>query len=155
MKRALAILLAVSLLPAAGAAQPKDGPAANPAAQGIPPEVAQRLGISKELSHQIDDAVFEANRSLIDLEAAHRKAQLDLDRELRSPTPDDAKVMQLVTSASQTELGVRKNRLGLLLKVRRLLGPDTWERVRAEMGAQSPGKAPSPAPPPSQGAPKR
>ena len=144
MKRALT-LLALALLPASATAQPKEGPAANPAAHGIPTEVAQRLGISKQLSRQIDEVVFEANRSLIDLEAAQKKAQLDLDRELRSPNPDDGKVMQLVTAASQSELAVRKNRLGLLLKVRKLLGPDMWERVREEMGSQPQARSPPPA----------
>lgn len=145
----LIIVIACSLLFAAARAVADDA-AASTAAHGIPPEIARKLAIPAETLRQIDDAVFEANRALIDLDASHKKAQLELERELRSPTPDAARAMALATTASETELAVRKNRLGLLLKIRQLLGPDLWDRVQAEISAQpraTPSSAPAPAAP--------
>ena len=147
MKR-IALLAAMMWVSSPNAvAQPKDGPAANPVAHGIPAEIAHRLGIAKDVERQVEDAAFDANRTLIDLEATHKKAQLDLDKELRAASPDEGKVMQFITAASQAELAVRKNRLGLLLKVRKLLGPEMWERVQLEMSTL-PARPPVPPAPP-------
>jgi Spy/CpxP family protein refolding chaperone len=136
MKR-LSLLVAISLLAVAApaAAEPKDGPGGNPVAHGIPDDVAHKLGLTAERQHQIGDAVFEANRALIDLDATQKKAQMDLEKELRAQAPDEAKVMQLVAAVGQAEIAVRKNRLGLQLKTRKLLGPELWERVLVETGS--------------------
>jgi hypothetical protein len=100
---------------------------------GIPPPIAAKLGIPGEVTKQVREASLDANEALIGLEADLRRAQLELERALADARPDEAKVMQKLEAIAKAELAVRKNRLGLMLKVRRLLGPEAWEKLLAEM----------------------
>lgn len=105
-----------------------------PSANGIPPQVAEKLGLSKDLVQKVQDLTFDANEQLISLEADLKRAQLGLDKLLRSPNPADSAVMQQVEVVGRAEMAVRKNRIGLMLQIKRLLGPDTWQKLEAEMG---------------------
>lgn len=113
---------------------------------GIPPPIAARLGLSAEVTKQVRDASLDANEALITLEADVKRAQLELERLLtEGKVPDEAKVMQKLEAISKAELAVRKNRLGLMLKVRKLLGQEAWEKLQAEM--PMPGRMGPPPPP--------
>ncbi|HEX8700438.1 MAG TPA: hypothetical protein VF815_16435 [Myxococcaceae bacterium] len=105
-----------------------------PAAYGIPAHVAQKLGLSKELVQKIQDITFEANQQLITLEADLKRAQLELDRQLRAASPSENAVLQQVETVGRAETAVRRNRIGLMLQIKRLLGPDTWQKLEAELG---------------------
>ncbi|XXF80855.1 hypothetical protein P2318_14170 [Myxococcaceae bacterium GXIMD 01537] len=105
-----------------------------PAAYGIPPRVVQKLGLPKEQVQKVQDLTFEANDKVITLEAEHKRAQLALERLLRSQNPSDSEVMRQVDEVGRAETAVRKNRIGLMLAIKRLLGPDTWAKLEAEMG---------------------
>lgn len=100
---------------------------------GIPPQVAARLGIPQEKLQRIKDMSFDANEALIPLEADLKRAQLALQRLLSATTPDERAVMQKLEAASQAELAIRKNRMGLMLRIRALLGPDLWNKLQAEL----------------------
>jgi hypothetical protein len=116
---------------------PPPGPhmvALPPPAYGIPPHVVEKLGLPKDLVQRIQDLTFEANEQLITLEADLKRAQLALDKLLRSPNPSDNAVMQQVEAVGRAETAVRKNRIGLMLQIKRLLGPDNWQKLEAEMG---------------------
>lgn len=109
---------------------------------GIPPPIAAKLGIPPEVAKQVRDASLDANEALIPLEADLKRAQLDLERTLAQPKPEDATVMTKLEVIAKAELAVRKNRVGLMLKVRRLVGPETWEKLLAE--TPPPGRGPGP-----------
>jgi Spy/CpxP family protein refolding chaperone len=118
---------------------------------GIPPPVAAKLGLSPEVTKAVRDASLDANEALIGLEADLKRAQLDLERTLTDAKPDEAKVMLKLDVISKAELAVRKNRVGLMLKVRKLLGPEAWEKLQAEFpmhgGPGGPGRGPPPTAP--------
>jgi hypothetical protein len=105
-----------------------------PPAYGIPPHVVEKLGLSKDLVKRIQDLTFEANDQLITLEAELKRAQLALDKLLREPNPSESAVMQQLEVVGRAEMAMRKNRVGLMLQIKRLLGPDTWQKVEAELG---------------------
>lgn len=107
-------------------------------AHGIPPQVAEKLGLSKELVQRVQDATFEADGQLITLDADLKRAQLELDKLLHSSNPSESAVMQQVEAVGRAETAVRKNRVGLMLQIRRMLGPDAWQKLEAEMGAMRP-----------------
>ena len=100
---------------------------------GIPPQVAARLGIPDETVRKVKDMAFDANEALIGLEADLKRAQLQLDRQLTAASPDEAAVMLRLEAVSKAELAVRKNRVGLMLRIRKLLGPELWQKLQAEM----------------------
>lgn len=99
---------------------------------GIPPQVATRLGISVENQKKVRDLAYEANSQLIGLEADLKRAQLELDRVLGADTVDEGATMSRLDAVGKTELAVRKNRVGLMLKVKKLVGNETWSRLLAE-----------------------
>lgn len=102
-------------------------------APGIPPAIAQKIGISQDTVKKVRDLSFDANEQLITLEADLKRAQLELEKAMSQPTPDDSTVMQRLETIAKAELAVRKNRVGLMLKIRKAVGPDAWEKLQAEM----------------------
>ena len=103
------------------------------AAPGIPPQVAARVGISSETVKKVRDASFEANEALINLEADLKRAQLDLEKTLAGSQLDEPVVMNKLEAISRAELAVRKNRMGLMVRIRKTVGPESWEKLQAEM----------------------
>lgn len=99
---------------------------------GIPPPIAAKLGISSEVQKQVRDASLDANEALIGLEADLKRAQLELERTLGDAKADEAKAFVKLEAITKAELAVRKNRIGLMLKIRKTLGQETWEKLQAE-----------------------
>jgi hypothetical protein len=99
---------------------------------GIPPDVAQRLGIPSETVKKVRDLSFDANEQLITLEADMKRAHLELQRQLAQSSPDEGVVMQKLEAISKAELALKKNRIALMLKIRKLLGPEVWSKLEAE-----------------------
>lgn len=102
-------------------------------APGIPPQVAKRLGISADTVKKVQDTTFDANDALIGLEADLKRAQLSLEKTLAQLSVDEGQVMAKLEAVGRAELAVRKNRVGLMLKIRKLLGQDTWEKLQGEL----------------------
>jgi hypothetical protein len=105
---------------------------------GIPPDVAQRLGIPSETVKKVRDMSFDSNEQLITLDADVKRAHLEFQRYLAQTSPDENTAMQKLEVISKAELAVKKNRIGLMLRIRKLLGPDTWAKLEAEMPSQPP-----------------
>lgn len=100
---------------------------------GIPPQVAARLGIPSETVKKVQSLSFDAQDALITLEADLKRAQLELERALAQPNPDESAVNLKLEAVAKAELNVRKNRIGLMLKIRKLVGPEMWDRLQAEL----------------------
>jgi uncharacterized membrane protein len=100
---------------------------------GIPPQAAAKAGISQETQKKVRDLSFEANEQLISLEAELKRAQLDLEKTLSQTQVDESAVMNKLEVVSRAELAVRKNRMGLLVRIRKTVGADAWEKLQAEM----------------------
>ena len=101
---------------------------------GIPPQVAAKLGIPSDTVKKVQDLAFDANDKLIGLEAELKRAQLALEREIRAESPDESRVEKLLEAVGKAEVAVRKNRLGLMIRVRKILGNDLWLKMEALRG---------------------
>ncbi|WNG58695.1 periplasmic heavy metal sensor [Archangium gephyra] len=110
-----------------------------PPSFGIPPEVAAKIGLPQSLVQKVQDMTFEANDALIGLEAELKRAQLALEKELRQPAPNEGSVKELVEKVGRAETAVRQNRVGLMVAIKKALGPDNWQKLEAEMGSLSMG----------------
>lgn len=100
---------------------------------GIPPPVAQKLGIPPELVKKVRDLGFEANQQLIGLEADLKRAQLDLEMYLTGAAVDEGPALSKLEAVTRAETAVKKNRLGLMIKVRKALGAELWSKLEAEL----------------------
>ena len=103
---------------------------------GLPPAVAARIGVPEDVQAKIQQMAFEANEQLIGLEADLKRAQLEMEKMLASQKPDSNSVLAQVDRVSRAEAEVRKNRLGLMLRIREALGPELWQKLQAEMPMQ-------------------
>ncbi|WP_434389543.1 periplasmic heavy metal sensor [Melittangium boletus] len=124
-----------------------------PAAYGLPPELAQRIGLSQTQQQKVQDLAFASNDAVIGLEADHKRAQLALERELGQPSPNEATVKDLVEKVGRAETAVRQNRVGLMLAIKKTLGPDLWSKLEAETGPGGGFGRPRPPAPPAPPAP--
>ena len=115
---------------------------------GIPGPIAQKLGINPDLVKKVRDLGFEANEQLIGLEADLKRAQLDLEKYLTGTSVEEGPALAKLDAVSKAETAVKKNRLGLMIKVRKTLGPDLWSKLQAEMpgpgGCMGPGECGGP-----------
>ncbi len=137
MKRLIRALVPAVLVAAPAAAQ--EG--------GIPPPVAARLGIPVDKVKKVQDLAFEANDKLIGLEADLRRAQLALEREMRGEAPNEANVEKLIDAVGKAEVAVRKNRIGLMIRVRKALGNELWQKLEALRAEEGPHRGPGMGPP--------
>ena len=112
---------------------PPEPPLASPSF-GIPPQVAAKIGLPQNLIQKVQDLTFSANEALIGLEADLKRAQLVLEKELRQPSPNEGTVKDLVEKVGRAETAVRQNRVGLMLAIKKALGPEYWTKLEAEMG---------------------
>ncbi len=96
---------------------------------GIPSRVLERLGVPREKVKQVEDLTFEANEAVIPLEADLKRAQLRFERQLDAETPDEGAVLKLVEEIGRAETAVRRNRVGLMLRIKKALGPELWRKV--------------------------
>ncbi|QRK07250.1 periplasmic heavy metal sensor [Archangium violaceum] len=120
---------------------PPEHPLAPPS-YGIPPQVAAKIGLPQGLVQKVQDLTFEANDALIGLEAELKRTQLALEKELRQPSPNEGTVKELVEKVGRAETAVRQNRVGLMVAIKKTLGPDYWQKLEAEMGPMTPGASP-------------
>jgi hypothetical protein len=104
-----------------------------PPSFGIPAEVAAKIGLPQNLMQKVQDLTFEANDVLIGLEADLKRSQLNLERELRQTSPNEGTVKELVEKVGRAETAVRQNRVGLMVTIKKTLGPDYWQKLEAEM----------------------
>jgi hypothetical protein len=112
---------------------PPEPPMAPPSF-GIPADVAAKIGLPQNLVQKVQDLTFEANEALIGLEADLKRAQLVLEKELRQSSPNEGTVKDLVEKVGRAETAVRQNRVGLMVAIKKALGPDYWAKLEAEMG---------------------
>lgn len=105
-----------------------------PPSFGIPADVAAKIGLPQNLVQKVQDLSFEANEALIGLEADLKRAQLALEKELRQPASNEGTVRDLVEKVGRAETAVRQNRVGLMVAIKKALGPDYWQKLEAEMG---------------------
>lgn len=103
-------------------------------ANGIPPHLVEKLGIPRETAQRVQDLSFESNEALIQLEAELKRAQLRLERLLSAASPDETAILRQVEEVGLAETAVRRNRIGLMVQIKKLLGPDLWQKLEAEMG---------------------
>lgn len=104
-----------------------------------PPHVMKKImrdaGLSGAQIKQVESLHFEAERERVDIHHELAKARLELQRLLSADAPDDSAVFAQVDKIGALDTRLKKNRIGLLLKVRRLMTPEQWEKMQMARAA--------------------
>lgn len=127
MKTALTILISLGLCLGTqlALAQPEPGE--------VPPvvkkKVLRELGVDSEQIKKIEELAYRADREKLDIKHELQKAHLDLQHLMSADQPNEAAVFKMIEKISGLELKLKKNRVGLMLKIRKLLTREQWEKL--------------------------
>lgn len=125
------LLLSVLLSLTAPAAADDTVGAANSLASGRFAEIAAQLDLSAAQRKTVTDAVYTANTAKIDLEARVEKARLEVRHLLAAEPLDEKAVLKATDALSAAEGELRRNRVQLVLAVRKALTADQWTELVA------------------------
>jgi Spy/CpxP family protein refolding chaperone len=98
-------------------------------------KIMRDAGLSGAQIKQVESLHFEAERERVDIHHELAKARLELQRLLSADAPDDSAVFAQVDKIGALDTRLKKNRIGLLLKVRRLMTPEQWEKMQMARAA--------------------
>jgi Spy/CpxP family protein refolding chaperone len=116
-------------------------------------DLADKIGADTQTVTKIKDLAYNSNKELIGLRAEMDQGHLEMRRLMDLDSPDEKMIMSQIDKLGAVEIKLRKNRINLLLSVRKLLTPEqrtklkqlTPERMGREQGRgpddlQGPGK---------------
>jgi Spy/CpxP family protein refolding chaperone len=93
-------------------------------------ELADKIGADEKTVVKIKDLAYTANKDLIDLRAEMERAHLEMRKFMDSDAPDEGAIMKHIEKAGAVEIKLRKNRIGLILAVRKLLTPEQRTKLK-------------------------
>jgi Spy/CpxP family protein refolding chaperone len=121
-------------------------------------DAAEKIGADAQTIAKIKDLAYNANKELIDLRAEMERAHLEMKRLMDLDSPDEKLILQQIDKTGAVEIKLRKNRISLILAVRKLLTPEQRTKLKQlmeerkghergmmgpdEMGCPGPGKCP-------------
>jgi Spy/CpxP family protein refolding chaperone len=91
--------------------------------------VAVELGLDADQRKAITDAVYQANSAKVDIDARVEKARLELRHLLGADTLDEKAVTKAVDALNAAEGDLRRNRVALILAVRKSVTPEQWQKL--------------------------
>ncbi|MCU0291185.1 MAG: periplasmic heavy metal sensor [Thermoanaerobaculaceae bacterium] len=94
------------------------------------PKVAQELGLTAEQKQRLEETTYESARVMIDLKAALDKAELDLKVVGDAEPLDLKRAREAFAALQQARMRLENERFELLLRVRQVLQPEQWQRLR-------------------------
>jgi len=127
MKSTIATVLIVGLglfsLPAGAQPEPGEPPPV------LKKRILRELGLNSDQIKKIEDLTYQADREKLDIKHDIHKAHLDLQHLMSADQPNEAAVFSTLDKIGALELKLKKNRVGLMLKIRKLLNREQWEKL--------------------------
>jgi|GEM_PF-1547038 len=128
------IILLVALLLSLGTAVALAGPDHAPPA--LKRKFMKKLGLDTKQIKKIEDLTYRADREKLDIRHQMEKNHLDLEQLMSAEKPNEAAIFSKLEKLSALELKLKKNRIGLMLKVRTILTPEQWEKLQEFQAAR-------------------
>jgi len=94
------------------------------------PRISKALHLREDEKNELDDLFIENRRKLIDLKSDLERARLDLDALLDKDSLNDDAVRRQYDRLEQARENLARERFRFLLEVRRILGPDRFDRLK-------------------------
>jgi Spy/CpxP family protein refolding chaperone len=132
MKKAITLLVALML--SLGTAVALAGPGHAPPA--LKRKFMKKLGLDTKQIKKIEDLTYRADREKLDIRHEIQKNHLDLEQLMSAEKPNEAAIFSKLEKISALELKLKKNRIGLMLKVKTILTPQQWEKLQEFQAAR-------------------
>ena len=127
------LLAAIAALPATALARHRPGHRFGPPAghKILVKQAMQKAGLSDGQIRSIETLRDEAQREVVDIRHEIEKARLDFEQLMKVDSPNEAAVMDQLEKIHALRLKLAKNRVKLLLDVRKEMTPAQWEKLQA------------------------
>ena len=96
------------------------------------PEMAEKLGLTKDQQAKMDDIFQQSRLKLIDANASLEKEETIMEPLLQADQPDEPKILAQIDRVAQARAELEKTNARMLLGIRKVLTADQWEKLRAE-----------------------
>ena len=130
MKRMMTVMVMLSMLVLPGLVMARPGGRGmrgpNPA---MMKKVMKDAGVSEAQIEKIQKLHFAAEKEVIDLRHQVEKERLDLKQMMQADKPSKAKVFAKLEKIGALQTQLKKNRVGLALEIRAIVGPEIWEKL--------------------------
>lgn len=90
---------------------------------------AERLGLSAAQRTQVADLVYASQAAKVDLNAKVEKAELELRHLMVAESLDEKAILKAVDALNAAEGDLRKNKVQLMLSLRKALTADQWKQL--------------------------
>jgi Spy/CpxP family protein refolding chaperone len=90
----------------------------------------KKLGLDRQQIKKIDDLTYRADREKLDIRHEIQKNHLDLEQLMLADKPNEAAIFSKLEKISAFDLKIKKNRIGLMLKVKAILTSEQWEKLQ-------------------------
>jgi periplasmic protein CpxP/Spy len=95
------------------------------------PDLAQKLGLTEDQQKQME-SVFEQNRSgLLDLLAAVRKEEAEMEPLLMADHLDDSRILAQIDRVTQARADLERANGRMLLSMRKVLSSQQWKTLQS------------------------
>jgi len=81
---------------------------------------------------KIKDVFYDTEVKMIELRSKIDLKRLDLRKELHSEKPDLAKIKRMINELADLKAQARILKVESMLKIRDIVGPEKWEKLRKE-----------------------
>jgi Spy/CpxP family protein refolding chaperone len=92
-------------------------------------KIMHEIGLSDQQIEKVQGLRFKADREQVDIRSDLDKAHIDMQQLLSADKPNDAAVFTQIEKIGALEVQLKKNRIGLMLEVRKLMTPEQWEKI--------------------------
>ncbi len=97
------------------------------------PEFSKKLSLTSAQQKQMDEIFQKSRLKLIDLMAAVQKEEAIMEPLIDADQPDESKVVAQIDKVAQARENLEKANAQMLLGIRRVLTPDQWKKLQAEV----------------------
>lgn len=110
-------------------------------------EIAQNVGLTADQERAIQDIVYKSNLAKVDIKARKDRAELTLRQLLSQSNLDEKAIRAAAEELNTAETDLRRNRIELVLAIRKLINADQWMSLQALWLGKEDGPPPPPEPP--------
>ena len=93
-------------------------------------KVLKDAGCSDQQIRRIETLKDETERKTLDIKHEVEKARLDMKQLMQADNPDRAAIFKQIDKIGALRLQMKKNRVGLILDIRKELTPEQWKQVQ-------------------------
>jgi Spy/CpxP family protein refolding chaperone len=102
---------------------------AQPGSGAMKKRVLREIGLNEGQIQKVMELTYAADRAKVDIHASVEKARMDLQQMMAADQPDRNKVFPQIEAIGKLEVELHKNRIGLMLEIRKLVTPEQWEKL--------------------------